>query len=1308
MLVLLLLAASVALLRRPETWDAACTLARRELPGLTGLEVGIGRCELDPLAQTLRLRGLSLFVPGTDTPLFAADLAEVQLGFVSPFSGRLPVSRVRVDRPRVSLDLAQARTAPAAATGAPAAPTCPLQQLERLRVGRLDIRDAELRVALPKGRRVEVGGVDLDWRERWGAAEFDLEAREGRVRLGEAQGPELQGPEQQGPEELVLGRLVLSGLLDPDEALLEVDRGELAVEDVTLSLSGKVEELCSPVLDLDVQAFVPLRTVARIAALPRPAEGHVWARVGLKGRPEHLSASADVSTSGLAYGAYAPGSLTARLSYGGELLRVEELVVPAGAGKATVRGELRLTPGLPTQATLEAEGASLARVLEKAGLPGAWVDFPATGTARVAGTLLPRPQLHGDLDLRTGPFRLATRPFDQPSRKGLELLHFERGHVRAQLNIGPDQVRFGALSVETAKSRVQGEATLYYEPSRGLDVRGKGELDLADFGMIAELPWSGRGGAEFEVTGPYSDVRVGAALSLRDFVFWGFGLGVVQGRLSYADGTLAFPHVSGQKGRTPYTGGGALTFGPTLHTRGRIEVQHGRTEDLVDLVAGLSPSLALMQGTLGGTVSGKVAVEGPADHFGGGIELALQDTTYYGRRMGNGTARLRFVDGKALAMERTVLEGPLGRTWAEGTFTFLGGGLDYRYGGEKLSLPELVGPEQAARLGIEGTLALEGEVGGNADLPTASGRLSAPNIRFAQRDLGPLSLEGRMVGKDFQLWGKPARDANGFVRVKLREPFPYDASLTLTLPEIRPLLPAVAAAQGLSGSVSGVISAQGNFRDPADAQVGATFERLRLSRGDFAGENDGPVVLTFSRGRLDLQAFTFRGPNTELAAAGWVGPERLDLSMRGAMDVRLLESFVPGLERTGGTLELNAVASGPLQSPTLMGSAELRDAKLALRDQALSVRGLNGRLEFTEHRVLLEDLQGQLNEGRVAVRGDVRLERFEPQQLELGLQLTDVAFRPTEDLPLTASGELLLSGKPDALLLTGDLEVVRLRYQKGLELDALLQGLGRRSVLSASSVERPREYLTLDVKVHLGDVRVDNNLARAKLLGDLRLTGTNTRLGLLGTLEAAEGSRAFFRNNEFAITQGVLEFKDRYAIDPVFDLHATTQVRDHLVKLHGFGRIASPQVLLASEPDLPEGDILSLLTLGVMSRDKEATAATGASLAAEALFNVSGLDRQVQRFLPKNPLLRDLSFQISTAYNASSSQVEPTAQLESKFLTEQLKLTMQQPVSGRGTRARAEYRFDNRLSTQAQWDNEHSDAAFGNLGLELKLSWQVE
>ncbi|HYO72264.1 MAG TPA: translocation/assembly module TamB domain-containing protein, partial [Archangium sp.] len=194
----------------------------------------------------------------------------------------------------------------------------------------------------------------------------------------------------------------------------------------------------------------------------------------------------------------------------------------------------------------------------------------------------------------------------------------------------------------------------------------------------------------------------------------------------------------------------------------------------------------------------------------------------------------------------------------------------------------------------------------------------------------------------------------------------------------------------------------------------------------------------------------------------------------------------------------------------------------------------------------------------------------------------------------------------------------------------------------------------------------------------------------------------------FTIDRGEIDFQDRYGIDPLFDLRAQAQVREYQVKLHAFGRPAAPQVLLTSEPALTEGDVVSLLTLGLTSTDKETAASASAGLAAEAFFNISGLDRQVQRFLPSNPVLRGLSLQISTTYNDATQQAEPTARLESKFLTEQLKIGLTQPVSGRGTRARAEYLFDNRFSLRGQWDNENSETAFGNPGIELKLSWESQ
>ncbi len=1291
-IVLSLVMGTVLALRTRTVWDGLCTQARRQLPALLGLEVGIGECEVDPLGQRLLLRGVSVFEKGADTPLLAADQAEVQLGLPNPLSGRLAIDVVRVHRPRLTLDLSRPRP-PSDKPG-----VCPLKPLRRVRLSRLAITGAEVRLTLPGGRQVEVSEVDVGLRERWGEEEFEVEARRGLVRLGPGQ-------------ELALGRLALSGALDVDEELLELQRAEVALDDVTVNISGRVEQLCDPVLALDAQVFLPLRTLSQAGLLPKPARGHLWSRLTVNGRPAAPRVSLELSGSGLAYAQYSPGSLTARLAYAGDRVTVEELTLPMGAGDARITGTIGLGQGLPVELNLETRDAQFARILEKAGLMGSWVDFPASARARLSGTLLPRPNLSGEVDLRSGRFVLAARAFDAPPDTGRTLLTFERGHLRSQVALLGDRVHFTDLELESGGSRLGGEVTLFYDVQKGILVRTAGDLELSDFGHIAQLAWAGRGSVSATVEGPYSHVKVGATLSLRDLEFWGFNLGVVQGNVTYEDKVLSFPALTAQKGRTQYSGNVALTFGRSRHVRAEVEVPRGRTEDIIDILSGLHSNISVLQGPLQGEASGRVELDGPLAEFSGLVAFDFKNTTYYGRRMGNGSARLRFDKGEAMVLERMALEGPLGRTWVEGSFFFDGpddGKLDYRFGGENLSLAELLGQETATRLEVQGTLALEGKVEGNTDVPVTTARVWGPRVMFASRDLGNMGFEARLEGRELRVAGRPSRDTSGTLWMRVRDPYPFDVAVMLELPEIRPLLPSNAFTQGLSGSVKAVVRAQGALRNPQALQMNATVERLTLSRGELAGANEGPIALSYANGRLDVSSFTFRGPDTELSAAGWVGPEQMELFLRGALELRLLESLSPMLVRTGGRVELNAVASGSPRKPSLVGSAIISDAKLSLKDEPLSVRAVSGRVEFTEQRILLERLQGFLNEGRVLASGDVKLEKFQPAAVLVNVSLSDVATRFHEDLPFITTGQLRLAGTPDALRLDGGLDIRNLHYRRGLELDDILKRLSRRSVLPPP-MERPREYLTFDVEMNLVDVRVDNNLARARLRGALRLTGTNARPGLLGTVETDEGSQAFFRNNQFSVSRGQIEFQDRYGIDPVFDLRAQSQVREYQVRLHAFGRPATPQVLLTSEPALPEGDVISLLTLGLTSTDKETAASASAGLAAEAFFNISGLDRQVQRFLPNNPVLKNLSLQISTSYNDATQQAEPIARLESKFLTEQLKIGLTQPVvSGRGTRARAEYHFDNRLSLQGQWDNENSENAFGNLGVELKLSWESE
>ncbi len=1295
--VCLVLTALVFALRTGEAAESACAAARRHLPAALGLDVGIGRCELDPLTQTVTLHGVSLFEPGADTPIVAADRAEVSFGSLRPLTRVLELDRVELVRPRVTLDLQKPSSGGGGGGG------CSLEPLRRLDIARLDIRNAEVRLLLPEGRAVELLDGEVTWRRRRGRAEIHLQATRG----GFVAAPGV---------ELELATLSVDARFDQANERVEVTQAELELEGFSLTGAGDIRRLCDPVLALEAGAFVPVQTVARVlGADAATTDGHLWARLSVTGEAKAPEVGFELAGSEVRLGRYLPGTFDVSGRLSGDVVAVDALQTQVGQGAVRAQGRLQLVKGLPLSLSAEIDGAELGPALARSGLPGAWVNFPSTGRAKISGTLLPAPQLSGDFDLKTGHFVLATQSFERPYDADRVLLEFAGASVQGELHVLPDRVDLLQVRAFTERSSTLSDVSLHYDPDKGLLIRGEApELDFGDFGHIAGIEWSGRASGDYLIEGPYTDVKIGSQLSARDFEMWLFALGQVQGRVEFEGDTLSFLNVSGQQGRLPFAGNGALVFGKDgLHTRAQAVVAKGPLADLVDVLAPMHPNMDhFMDGTLTGEVAGRVEIDSPADAFAGTVTLQVEDTRYFDRGLGDADVVLRFLEGDRMVLDRTVFEGALGRTEVAGTW-FFDGPLDYRFRIDG-SLAEAFGAESAKALELDGKLSVRGTVGGDTDVWTVDAWVTSPQISLAGRSLGRSHLEARMVGRDFQVWGAPFQGSNAKLELTVREPYPWKLATRVTLPELRTLLPEAMAQNGVTGTLTGEVDARGDLQDSRKFEGRAKVERLSLSRGDFTAVNEEPVVLSWRAGRLEVESFAFRGPDTRLTVTGSAGPKALDLRLLGNADVRLVESFVPWFERTGGRIEVSAVSGGTFDAPTFAGTAQLSGVRFGLRELPVTVRGLSGRVDFSEKRIVAQSVRGALNDGRIDVEADVRLDKqLAPRDLQLRALLDEVSYRVAEGLPVTVSGEVNLAGKPDDLTLAGNVDILRLRYDQPLVIEDLLGDLrgGRLGGTAAGAAgEVRKEWLHYDVLVKAsGDVRVDNNLARARLGGDVRLTGSNLRPGLVGLLEAHEGSEIFFRGNTFQVSQALVEFKDRREIDPVIDLHAQSQVREYLVALHAFGRLKDPQLVLTADPDLAEADVLALLTLGVTSRDRSDAMGTAALMGAgEALYSAVGLDRQVQRFLPRNPLLRDLSFHISSTYNEASGGVEPTAHLETRLLALPLELAMTQPVvTTRGTRARLEYRFDERLSGQLQWDDDRNEA-LPNFGLDLKLRWEVK
>lgn len=1280
----LTLLALAIVLRSDWAGEKVCAEARARAPELIGLPVRIERCLIDPLTASVEIQGVS--VGPEARPVVRAELASVSLAGLF-FSG-VSLQDVTVVRPRVDLELAAGRDSPDA--------ECPLEVLSRVRVGRLEVQDGSVALRFADGRAVTLDGLDVRARVRRRLSEVEVSLRHGSITLA-------------ADRKIAIGRVAAEATLDAKAQVLEVQKADLSAAGISFTGSGELRELCKPAPELDAngQVYLPIEALARLGApLPSPTTGQIWARVSASGPLASPSVRAEARASQVALGPFTPGDFSARLSFADGVVRLDDFATAVGEGEVRLSGELRLAEGFPLKAKIATREASLARALARSSVTGAWVDFPATLTGEVTGHLLPTVSLSGPMELVAGPFLLASRAYDAPRAAGTDILAFSSARGSFLFGVTPRAVTFDDVALSVGRHTKVGGAVRLGLVEKGLDLditAVASAIDLADFGRIAELPWSGTGNATVKVKGLTQNVKITGHTSLRDFKFAGYSLGVVQSPVRYEGDTLTFEGMVAQKGRTQLFGDIGLDFLEAgLYTRASVQLPEGRVEDVVDLLVDLSPALENLQDVLVGRVSMVAAIDSPARALAGLLAVRLNDVAYFDRRLGAANLILRFEGGDRLVLAPTTFEGPMGKITADGTWGF-DGPLDYRIAWDEGSLAEAVDPAGARAIALGGALTGRFVLGGTTDLYEMKGSLRADEVRWQEQRLGPMTLALSLLGRDLTVTGQVINGVSGRLGLKMRNEWPYDSSFDVDLPDLSPFLPA--SARGLQVGLAGAVTAVGPMRDFSQTKAVAYLEKLVVARGEVSASNVGPAELAWNAGAFQVKALAMKGPTTEVSAEGFWGPSRVNLRTQGAVDLRLLSTFVPDVERTSGRLDFTAAFGGPVAAPTVIGGADLVDARLAVKGQDLSVRSLSGHADFSEARIVIQDVTGFLNDGRLKGRGDVRLDKLSLGAMELQVDLEDVTVQVRPRVPATLSGELLLStrgGAASPYQLSGNIDVVKLRYTEPLSLETLIESARKRSV---PSDEQPSEWLRLDVDIAAGnDVRVENNLARARFLGKLKLAGTNVKPVLVGSVEAAEGAQAFFRNNVFNVGRAVLQFNGLW---PTFDFSAQTVVREFLVNVKAFGRFEDPRVSLTATPALSEADVVSLLTLGVTTREQLAGQA-GLGLAAEALLSTTGLDRQVQKFLSQNVGLKDQQVRLTTTFNEATGTAEPSVTWESKVVFDNLKVGVTQPVTGRGTRAQAEYRFNQSVSARAQWDNQNQNTTVGNPGVDLRFRFEWE
>ena len=295
------------------------------------------------------------------------------------------------------------------------------------------------------------------------------------------------------------------------------------------------------------------------------------------------------------------------------------------------------------------------------------------------------------------------------------------------------------------------------------------------------------------------------------------------------------------------------------------------------------------------------------------------------------------------------------------------------------------------------------------------------------------------------------------------------------------------------------------------------------------------------------------------------------------MNLAASNTFLPA-GAVSGQLRLQALIAGPLDSPRILGSAQVEDGLLNHPNLPTALFDVAGQLRFTANQVALDNFSARTAYGPVDLEGGIFLEGFLPVrwQIRLLAEGLRVDYPPQAVSILDVDVDLVRSEFQD--LVSGHVRVASADYTEDVSVGQLLSRYAR------SETETVPPAGGNDVKLAVAvegeqSLNVRNNLIDAVGSVNLNVRGTLRNPVMLGAVTVNEG-RLFFENNEYEITRGMVLFNNPRRTQPTWNVEAQTQVRDIAVKASVRGSFDQLRLSLSSDPPLPSPLILSLLTVG--------------------------------------------------------------------------------------------------------------------------------
>ena len=326
------------------------------------------------------------------------------------------------------------------------------------------------------------------------------------------------------------------------------------------------------------------------------------------------------------------------------------------------------------------------------------------------------------------------------------------------------------------------------------------------------------------------------------------------------------------------------------------------------------------------------------------------------------------------------------------------------------------------------------------------------------------------------------------------------------------------------------------------------------------------------------------------AIAARVDLPRLDLSR--------FSSLVPAADQVTGVVTGNILVAGTAGKPELKGSLDLTGGGLRfINERFPAIGGVAATVDLAIDRIFLKSVKSTVAGGTLQGEGSIAITAGKLGDIDMRFRGNHLPLVRNDFLILRANADLRVQGPWERATVSGTAGAVDSIFYRDIELLPIGSPFTTPRAAAvpkfaaprhaASAIPEPFRNWPLDVLVRSEDpFLIRGNLATGEVTGGGRIGGTVGTPAPDGVLTIKD-FRAALPFSTLFVRSGTATFTPATGFDPILELRGTAAPRPYEVTVYTYGRASDPQLVLTSNPPLPENEIMTLLATGTTTTGLE-------------------------------------------------------------------------------------------------------------------------